>query len=129
MTHAEVDKVPIFKADDIVNNNSPTLVPIMYRIATEHFVQSNMSTFKIIECRNVTKLISDWKPSLPDRLISLGHQVSYSTKIMSACTLYNSSQFKCRKLIFSTKNDRLLWFSWKLDLFRTPILRTPFSDS
>lgn len=70
-----MDKVPILKPDDIIENNVPTLVPVMYRIATEHFVQKNESVFKIIECRNATKLISDWKPSLPDRLISLGHQV------------------------------------------------------
>ncbi|CAL8111589.1 unnamed protein product [Orchesella dallaii] len=73
--HAETTNVPIFNANDITKKNASTLVPVMYRIATEAFVKTNKSTFKIIECRNVTKLISDWKPSLPDLLISLGHQV------------------------------------------------------
>ncbi|ODM98951.1 hypothetical protein Ocin01_07731 [Orchesella cincta] len=73
--HAEITKVSLFKADEIINKNAETLVPVMYRIATEEFVKTDKNTFKIIECRNATKLISDWKPSLPDLLISLGHQV------------------------------------------------------
>ena len=47
----------------------------MYRLAAEDFVKKSKAKFKIIELRNATKLSSDWKPSLLDILISLGHQV------------------------------------------------------
>lgn len=69
------EEAVIFKPDDIASSNAPNLVPVMYRIAVEHFAQKNRNTFKIFECRNSTKLKTDWKPSLPDKLISAGHQV------------------------------------------------------
>ena len=66
----------MFTADEVIKNNMPTLVSVMFRLAAEDFVRSSKTTFKIIECRNSTKLSTDWKPSLVDIILELGHQVS-----------------------------------------------------
>jgi len=65
----------ICNADNVIAKNPPTLIPIMYRIACEGFIKSSKAIFKIIELRNVSKLVSDWKPTLPDILNGLQHQV------------------------------------------------------
>jgi len=69
--------VETLTADAVIAKNPPTLIPVMYRIACDGFVKSSKATFKIIELRNISKLTSDWKPTLPDILNRLQHQVSH----------------------------------------------------
>ncbi|CAG7825863.1 unnamed protein product [Allacma fusca] len=69
------ENVELFTGNEVIANNTPSLVSVMFRLATEDFVRKSSGIFKIIECRNSTKLSTEWKPSLVDIVISLGHQV------------------------------------------------------